>query len=134
MTSILISEVWVIARKERIMNRFKTVSKYIEEKLAAEKQPEPKTSDLNEEFDATEEYEEYKLGWMIDSGYTLTEFLQSITDYAVCLGKEKELLNSPEDFLAEWEQCSGFGYTGDIYGTYDEWLEGIPLPEEELTK
>lgn len=116
------------------MNRFKTVSKFIQEKLAAERTPEPEAPDLQEEFDATEEYELYKLEWLIENGYTLAEFLQSLTDYAVCLGKEKELLNSPDDFLAEWEACSGFGYTGEIYGTYEEWLEGIPLLEEELTK
>ena len=132
-SSILISEVRVIARKEKIMNRFKTVSKYIEEKLAAEIKPAPATEveDLPEELTLAEEYEEYKLNWLIENGYTLLDFLQSLTDYAVCLGREKELLNSPEEFLDEWEQCSGFGCTGEIYAPYEEWFEEIPLPEEE---
>lgn len=61
-------------------------------------------------------YEEFKLQWMIDHGYTL----QNLIDQLACF--EPLDAERPLEFIyADWEQDVGFG--GAIWPCYEEWLE-----------
>lgn len=62
-------------------------------------------------------YERFKLQWMLDHGYTLTDLVEE-------LDRIREDYDPDESFLSifeSWEFDQGFG--SEIWPCYDEWLE-----------
>lgn len=66
---------------------------------------------------AQAEYERFKLMWMLDHGFSLTDFVRELEN----LRKESELNVSIEDVFANWEFGCGFG--SQIWPCFNEFLE-----------
>ena len=60
-------------------------------------------------------YEAYKLDWMIQHGYTLTDLIKEVGIYM------KECEENIRDSFDDWEFECGFG--GEIWACYDEFCE-----------
>ena len=71
----------------------------------------------------TGEYEQYKLFWLIDNGYTLIDFLTSVTSYANKHGRIKDLVKDPLSVIEDWEDEGGFG--DHIYSYKDALYRGF---------
>lgn len=65
-------------------------------------------------------YEKYKLDWMIQHGYTLTDLIELLDNY--CYGVY-------DDFKI-WQKDEGFN--GDIWASYDEFIDNEHEDEEYM--
>lgn len=70
-------------------------------------------------------YEQLKLQWMIDHGFTLAELVAEIDEYQQDFPKDTPLT----EVLAEWELNSGFGSM--IWPCYSEAVAAGECEEEE---
>lgn len=80
-----------------------------------------------------QEYELFKLQWMIDHGYTLRGLMDELDKYTSEVINNLELYDdvsiSASDIFSEWETESGFN--GNIYPCFEEWLENDRECEQE---
>ena len=67
--------------------------------------------------DIHEMYEQYKLSWLSEHGYTLLDFLLAVTSYAEKHGRIKDLTEDPLGVMEDWEDEEGFG--NEIYDSLD---------------
>lgn len=64
-------------------------------------------------------YEKFRLQWMLDHGYTLSDLIRQIQ---LCLDEQDEDESINLDVLfEEWEHS--FGFNGSIWPCFDEFLE-----------
>ena len=65
------------------------------------------------------DYEEYKLEWMIDHGYTLGDLMSELTAYQNSLSKD--VIIPVSKLFEEWEKAIGFG--SSIWACEEEWTK-----------
>lgn len=67
-------------------------------------------------------YEKYKLQWMIDHDYSLSDLMQELTDYQYDDPDDGDMISAPVTELFEsWESDVGFG--SEIWACKPEWEE-----------
>ena len=82
-----------------------------------------------------QEYELFKLQWMIDHGYTLRSLMDELDRYSAeemsefLDGNVIDLDLNPSNIFSEWESERGFN--GNIYPCFEEWLENDRECERE---
>lgn len=82
-----------------------------------------------------QEYELFKLQWMIDHGYTLRSLMDWLDRYSAeemsefLDGNVIDLDLNPGSIFSRWESESGFN--GNIYPCFEEWLENDRECERE---
>lgn len=82
-----------------------------------------------------QEYELFKLQWMIDHGYTLRSLMDWLDRYLAeemsefLDGNDIDLDLNPSSIFSRWESESGFN--GNIYPCFEEWLENDRECERE---
>ncbi len=64
-----------------------------------------------------QQYEKFKLQWMLDHGYTLTDFVKILDDIA----EESEDNESVFEYYDTFE--SDIGFNGALYPSFHEWFE-----------
>jgi len=71
------------------------------------------------EVEVMSDYEEYKLEWMIDHGYTLVDLMSELTAYQNSLSKD--VIIPVSKLFEEWEKDIGFG--SSIWACEEEWTK-----------
>ena len=61
-------------------------------------------------------YEKYKLDWMISHGHTLEELMHELN-----IMQKEENSSTVSNLYEDWEY--GFGFSGEIWVCYDEFIE-----------
>ena len=61
-------------------------------------------------------YEKYKLDWMISHGHTLEELMHELN-----IMQKEENSSTISSLYEDWEY--GFGFGGEIWACYDEFIE-----------
>lgn len=76
-----------------------------------------------------QEYEAYRLQWLIDHGYTLTDLLNAIEEYS----KEVIQPDSLDDLMEYWAAECGFAGS-EIWVSFNEWVDNEYQEELEGEK
>ena len=66
-------------------------------------------------------YEQYRLNWMIEHGYSLPRLIRQLArlkDECNAQGDDPTI----EELWEMWED--EYGFDGDLWACYDEWLQG----------
>lgn len=67
------------------------------------------------------EYERYKLQWMLDNGYTLTDLINRMEECAEETYKCYDRHQSPKADFVNFEQIGFDDKTGTRYLSYEDW-------------
>lgn len=80
--------------------------------------------DYKEQTNSHSAYEQYKLKWLIDHGYTLTDLMDALDSYRECIDEIGP--STITQLFRKWEQDSGFNneiYVCEKEFQENEWLE-----------
>lgn len=72
------------------------------------KEPPTKEESYSDDY-LLGEYDQYKLIWLIENGYSLLDFLTAVTSYANEHGRMADLVKDPLSVMEDWEDEAGFG-------------------------
>lgn len=72
-------------------------------------------------------YEAFKLEWILDSGYTMKDFINVLDEIYKDKIENSDTECSPSEILNEFE--SDYGFDWDIYPSYKEWFDNEFLEE-----
>ena len=68
-------------------------------------------------------YEMYRLWWMIEHGFTLTDLMQELGQLQYSDPEDSDRITTPvRELFAEWESDVGFG-SGSVWPCYNEFLD-----------
>lgn len=70
-------------------------------------------------------YNAYQLNWMIEHGYSLFDFVQSLDEYI-----EDNDINSVQDLYNDWEH--EYGFNNSLYASYSEFCDNELLDDEYM--
>lgn len=68
-----------------------------------------------------DEYERYRLGWMMEHGYGLDDLVDGLSETMAEMVGEPTPAFDVRDAFEAWERDRGFG--GELYACMDEWAE-----------
>lgn len=68
------------------------------------------------------EYEAYKLRWMLEHGYSLNDLIQSLSELQYSDPEDSDQISTPiSELFAQWERDIGFG--SEVWACKSEWAE-----------